>query len=70
MILGKSIFLADFGIFNCVFQPRKPSKTMKNRQKPLKTMKTGFLLSRLFPKNFFPVRSVNFVRNRILNFQP
>jgi len=43
---------------------------MKNREKPLKTIKTGFWPSRLFPKNFFPVRSMIFGRNRNLNFLP
>ena len=38
---GKIDFLVDFQIFYLWVSGKKPSKTSKNRDKPLKTMKTG-----------------------------
>ena len=38
---GKINFLVDFQMFYLWDSGKKPSKTSKNRDKPLKTMKTG-----------------------------
>ena len=46
---GKIDFLVDFQIFYMWVTGEKPQKTTKNRDKPLKTTKTGFLLCGPFP---------------------
>ena len=47
---GKNDFLVDFQIFYLWVTGEKPQKTAKNRDKPLKTTKTVFLLCGPFPQ--------------------
>ena len=56
---GKNDFLVDFQIFYLWVSGKKPSKTSKNRDKPLKNMKTCSWLSRHFPIISPPINRPN-----------
>ena len=65
---GKIDFLVDFHIFYLWVTGKKPSKTSKNRDKPLKPIKTYSWLSGPSPKNFSWNKSPLFARNHFLTF--